>query len=280
MALSKAMIVKYARSIGTFDAEVVSDALDCLQDDEMATLYALTKKLNEQLINVKSETVAVNKQLKSKKPDSMKLSRQQKLKLTIQKIKSSLDRYEETDEVDVWDLSFEVEVKLESKTSDEIKEIHSKLIVAGCSADKLKLLNYVERGKLYNFLKREDRNNGSWFDICKALNVCRRTADRYIDFFFIMKAYPRLIVCELSFEMIIVMYKELNEYLNADEKLMAKPQLPLKEIRVYGHGAIVVTPEEEQASEANIIEGPQELLSTEFSWDPTWQLTDELFDID
>jgi len=80
--------------------------------------------------------------------------------------------------------------------------------------------------------------------------------------------------------MIIVMYKELNEYLNADEKLMAKPQLPLKEIRVYGHGAIVVTPEEEQASEANIIEGPQELLSTEFSWDPTWQLTDELFDID
>jgi len=71
---------------------------------------------------------------------------------------------------------------------------------------------------------------------------------------------------------------ELNEYLNTDEELMAKLQLPLKETRIHGHGAIVVTPEKEQAGEANINEGPQGLLSAEFSWDPTWQLTDELFD--
>lgn len=38
------MTVKFAMLIGLFDAEVVSDAIDCLQDDEMASLYDLTRK--------------------------------------------------------------------------------------------------------------------------------------------------------------------------------------------------------------------------------------------
>lgn len=58
-------------------------------------------------------------------------------------------------------MSFDVGVKLEGKAFEKIKESHSKLIVAGCSANKLKLLNYVEKGKLNNFLKHEDRYNGS-----------------------------------------------------------------------------------------------------------------------
>jgi len=45
----------------------------------------------------------VKKQLNSKKLDKMRLSREQKLELTIQKVKSALERYGETDEVDLWD---------------------------------------------------------------------------------------------------------------------------------------------------------------------------------
>jgi len=54
MAFSKATTVKYVRSIGTFDAEVVSDAVACLKDDEIATLYDLTKKLNKQLMRIEA----------------------------------------------------------------------------------------------------------------------------------------------------------------------------------------------------------------------------------
>lgn len=58
---------------------------------------------------------------------------------------------------------------------------------------------------------------------------------------------------------------------------MSRLQLPLKTTRVRETGDIF-PPEGELTDGANIPEAPQELLSKEFSWYLTWQLTDQEFD--
>jgi hypothetical protein len=54
-----------------------------------------------------------------------------------------------------------------------------KVIILNC-AERVKLLVYVEKGRMYDYLKYS--GFGSWEALCSDLGVCRRTADRYIDF--------------------------------------------------------------------------------------------------
>jgi len=168
------------------------------------------------------------------------MSQQAKLHRIVQQIEASLKKYEATDGADNWNTSFEVGEYCGNKTFPEIIKIHNQLLSAGLSVDKLKLLNFVERGRLYDFLKNPEERHGTWNDVCRELDVCKRTFDRYIDFFNIVNAYPRLFICELSFEMIVIMmiYKQLNEYLNVNEDLMLKLQQPSKQTRLSGGGGI------------------------------------------
>jgi len=146
----------------------------------------------------------------------------------------------------------------------------------GSSAEKLKLLNFVERGRLYDFLKNSDERHGPWNDVCQTLGVCRKTVHRYIDFFNIIQAYPRLLVCELSFELIMGSYKQLNAYFHTHESLEAKLKVPLKQTRICG--GCIFSSRKMPGGDDELHEAPQTLETGGASWDPTWQFTDELFD--
>jgi len=97
-----------------------------------------------------------------------------------------------------------MEESYEGKTLGEINVQHQKLVKAGKSATKLKLLIQAKNGKIYDYLKGE--RLGRWKDICNKLNICTRTAYRYIDFYRIVNAYSRILVCDLSFESIMASY--------------------------------------------------------------------------
>jgi len=146
----------------------------------------------------------------------------------------------------------------------------------GATAEKIKLLTYFERGSMYNFLKQSDERFGRWSDVCHALDVCRRTADRYIDFYHIINAYPRLFVCDLTFETTMTLYGKLKKYLENHDDLEGKLRLPLKQIRSGGGG---IHSSHRLPGAEGPSDHPEELLTEDTNWDPSWQLADELVDL-
>jgi len=88
-----------------------------------------------------------------KKERKVNINPQEKWQRLIEKIKTAPDTYESTADVDKWNIEFTVGEHYGSKTFEQIEVLHDKLISAGSSITKLKLLNFAERGQLYDFLK-------------------------------------------------------------------------------------------------------------------------------
>ena len=185
-----------------------------------------------------------------------------------------MDKYESTADIDKWGIGFTVGENYGSKTFEQIKVLHDKLISAGSSIAKLKLLNFAERGRLYDFLKYSDTRHGTWSTLCDELGVCQRTLDRYIDFFHVVDAYPRLLICELSFEL-MTSYKQLNEYFNELDSLTARLAIPLKQTCLSGGGIFSSRRMPGGGDEPQV--APENIESESASWDPAWPLVDELF---
>jgi uncharacterized FlaG/YvyC family protein len=274
MAYSKASTVKYVKAIGTYDEAELADVLTQIDDGDAKLLYELTRKVHNKLKSTRTEAVE-GKKLESKKK-SQKMSPAEKLHRIIQRIEHALDKYESNVEIDNWNVSFIVGEYYGNKTFEQIKDIHNKLVNSGLSVEKLKLLNLAERGRLYDFLKNSDERHGSWSNICKELSVCRRTVDRYIDFFNIIEAYPRLIICELSFELIVSTYNQLHAYLNDHDCLSARLKIPLKQTRLLGGG--IFSSRRMPGGGEDLHDAPEQLHSEGAFWNVEWQLADELFD--
>jgi hypothetical protein len=212
------------------------------------------------------------------KQKTSQISPQEKLRCMIHTIELALEKYEENASVDKWNVMFPIGSGYEGKTFVQIREIHEQLLKSGSGISKLKLLNFVERGRLYDFLKNNsDEKHGNWSEICVELDVCRRTVDRYIDFFLIIETYPRLLICELSFEQLMSNYNKLNEYFNNHDPLAAKLKMPLKATQISGSGeeAIIITSHHMPGGKDESPVAPEKLES---SWDPEWSLVDELFE--
>jgi len=176
-------------------------------------------------------------------------------------------------------VSFQLEESYHGKTFEEIKAAHEKLVAVGITSNQLKMLSYVERGKMYNFLKEKQRF-GEWVVVCNELQICRRTANRYIDFHAIINAYPRLLECELTFETIMSAYKPLRAYLLHHKQLEAKLRIPLRSThvlveRIYSSRRMAGAGNDQLPAD---VPEPEELLSEGASYDAAWQLADEHFE--
>jgi hypothetical protein len=275
MAFSKATTVKYVKAVGKFDEAEITEALMDLNQSDVKVLYDLTKKMHMKLKSAHTE--AVNSRKAQSKQQTNKNRQQEKLRHMILQIELALDRYEATDAVDKWNISFPVGKYYGNETLAQIKSIHEQLLEAGSSINKLRLLNFVERGRLYDFLKnKSEERHGKWNEVCDQLHVCRRTVDRYIDFFLIIETYPRLIICDQSFELLMTNYKQLNDYFNEHDSLAAKLKMPLKTSSVAGGGTVVSSHRLPGGKNEPQI-APDKLESEGFPWDPAWQVADELF---
>lgn len=154
----------------------------------------------------------------------------------IEKIEDSLHKYENSGaSTDVWNIEFKLDY-YGNKTLEEIIIIHDRLTRVENSVNNIKLLVSFERGKLYYELKNNEARNESWVHVCERMEICPRTADRYIDFYNITNALPRLLICTVSMEAILLLYRELYEYLNEKSELEIRLKAPLKQVRIEGGG--------------------------------------------
>jgi hypothetical protein len=163
------------------------------------------------------------------------VTKDDQLRIILLKIDQTLMRYEQDDIIDSWKLSFNPALDYDSSSVGIIKDYHKQLVASSFTCDKVKLLTFFERGRLYDYIKFSGRLEGSWRDGCRNLfGICCKTVDRYIEFMKIINAYPRLLVCELSFETIMVHYNELRQHLAIDETLANRLQQPLRMTRISG----------------------------------------------
>ncbi len=109
----------------------------------------------------------------------------------------------------------------------------------------------------------------------EAGEICYKTADRYIDLFQILSTYPRLLICDLTFESILVIYKKLCEYLEKFEDLAERLQQPLRQIKFGAN--MNSSPAYQSGNE--MVQHPlssKKLLSAIADWNPVWQMADEI----
>ena len=199
-AFSKASTIKYIKAVGTYSEAELAEAFDKTDAEDLQMLNQVMKQLHLTLQGVTTEKIA-GKSAKSGK--KIKPTSQEKFLAAIKKIEVAVNKYQASDQIDSWNVDFTAGEYYGNKTFSEIKNIHQKLMNVQASVEKIQLLVLVERGSMYHFLKNSHGRFGRWEDVCEELNVCRRTVDRYIDLFHIMNAYPRLLVCGLSFAAIM-----------------------------------------------------------------------------
>jgi uncharacterized protein YqgV (UPF0045/DUF77 family) len=224
--MSSARSAKYMQAIAAYEQADIAEAVGVLDDAQQRMLATLVKKIHNKLEGMKVEVV----KRKEKKSEIPTVTKEQQLSALIAKIHKALEKYESTVHVEEWKVEFTVGMKFDDKPFSDIQNHHEQLVKTESTADSVKLLACMERGRLYDFLKFS--GNGGWEKLCSDLGICRRTADRYIDFSRIICAYPRLLICGISFETIVCLYRKLQEHLSRDEALSLRLQQPLKQTSI------------------------------------------------
>jgi len=204
------------KTIGNYSEAELSDAVcSSLDANARNDMQKYAKAIHASLLG--SPTVKVPKKEKpGKEVEAMR-----KFFLLLSKIRKQLHQYQSSTLEDKWHIVFTIDINFVTtmRTLNNVKQHHQSLVRSGVALEKSKLLAFFERGRLYEYLKYGTHSHGNWKDIAHNLEVSPTTANRYIDFQRIIKVYPRLIICELSFEAIVSSGKRLLDYLQTDEDL-------------------------------------------------------------
>jgi len=232
MASSKFILnsAKRVKAAASYDESEILAAMTSFDEVGQLQWNRLSKQFWDRLQNVDTRKY-------EKTPDKKRqtVTDDQKLVAIIRKIEYALTHYEGSDRTDVWDMGgFDLTLNEGYDEMDEtaIINLHGRLISAGLSVEKAKPVIYVERGRLYNYLKFSEHWSGRWEELCTTFDVCSKTANCYIDFSKIVTAYPRLIICDLLFETIMYMYIKLQEYLTVQVDLVSRLAMSLRTTRL------------------------------------------------
>ena len=260
------MSAKCLKHLSNFsESEILAGVLK-LSKDEQDLVDKISKKLVKKL-----DTVDTTKIKKMPKKKTQASPREIFIEALV-RIQYALSEYERSEAVDEWTIDFEIVVDYQVISKDDVVRLHNKLITSELNTMKTTLLIKVERGKMYDSLKFSEKWNKSWSELCEALNICPRTAMRYIDFYRIINAYPRLLICSLSFETIMKCYKQLKTYLlrKENQQLSLRLQEPLRKISLADSKTI--SPENLPKEG----DPPTEQLSAGATWDAGWELSDNI----
>jgi len=126
---------------------------------------------------------------------------------------------------------------------------------------------------MYEFLRHGTHGFGEWSEILRYLKVCEATIHRYISLARIIQAYPRLVVCDLSFEMIVSSGKRLMGYLESEPDLRARLSIPLRTTEVQGKSVVYTAT---KLPSGGTVEKTD--LMSHVDWSPCWEFSDMLLD--
>ena len=70
-------------------------------------------------------------------------------------------------------------------------------------------------------------------DVCRdELKICSQTANRYISFYELVGVYPRIVICDLTFDTIMYCKMAIIDELEKDEDLGVHFRTPLHEVSI------------------------------------------------
>jgi len=267
MASKSLQSAKRIKVVASYSEAEILSVLSELKVEDQAALQKISAEVLTRLKNV--DTTKVEKP-KSKKKLPV-VTKEQKLSTAIAKITQALEKYESSAvRREVWKIKFSVGVNYEEHSECEIKTFHKELVSSSSYADGVKLLSFAERGRLYDFLKFSEERVSSWQEYCIDFGICSKTANRYIDFSRIVKAYPRLLICGLSFETIMSLYHLLYQYLRVTPNLGDRLAEPLRTTTIDSQ--MIITSKKLPCGG----QPPETLLAENADWGPGWNIVDEI----
>ena len=198
-----------------------------MSPEEQQRLNKDSDKLYRKLQGVKQVLTKRKKQKEPTIPKSLQID------YFIVAIQDALTRYEASElQPDTWDMDFEVGDNLDTYKITELIVKHQKIESTENSANKLKLLCFCEKGRIFYYLKHSPKWTEVypiWTDCCFEFGVGVSTVDKYIQFYSWIAAYPRLLVVEQPFETLMVNRKDLIAYLKTHTTLRDKLRQPLRD---------------------------------------------------
>jgi len=267
MASASSLVsAKHLKCLTKYDESELLVGISTLSKMGQETIKNVSQKLVSAMKTVNTTRVKVA--LKNRK----RISKHELLSEALLKIESALSEYESRDQEEQWTIHFEVGVKYDDLCTDEIVRLHHDLLKSSLYMEQTRLIVYTERGRLYDNLKFSEKWQNKWRSLCKDMNVCANTANRYIDFYRIVNAYPRIIICGLNFETIMYLFTELSTYLSANENrsLALKLAQPLRNTLVKANIEL----------NAEILphggEPPTRLMSENADWNAAWEMSDQI----
>ena len=262
--MSSLQSAKFLKHIASYSEGEILTAVSVMSSKEQKTLLKMTEDLVNSLEQV--DTTPVKKKAKKNK----RASNKEIFAGVVEKIEIKLNQYEMSDRVDEWKINFAVGVNYDGLSIDEIKRLHDELLKSSLYLDKARLLAFNERGKIYERLKYSGQWTGRWKQLCEELNVCHQTAKRYIDFYKMTIAYPRLLICDITFETIMLFYEQLLDYLDGHQDLSMRLKQPMR------HTIIEADMEIRSDRLPHGGAPPTRSLSNDPDWNAAWEISDEI----
>lgn len=252
-------------------------ALKAISKVSDAQLALVLNKLDKKTLTNVSKACAMildscSSTEKIKRPSrTTKIPKMEIAKSLVYKIIAALDKYDKTDAIEDVNLSLKMGSNFAKMNEQQIQNLHDSLLQIGSNCNQIKLLSYCERGRLYSFLKSNNRTQKSWKEVCTSLKLSPNTAKRYIAFYNFCLSYPRILICHLTFETIMAYADSFINIFRKNIKLESRLMTPLKSVKIKVEAVV---------KESSLPQAGDPL--TKFSrsetdkWNPGWEEVDIL----
>jgi hypothetical protein len=124
---------------------------------------------------------------------------------------------------------------------------------------------------MYDYLKTSAKH-GTWKYICRQLGLCPLTANRYIDFYLLTSAYPRLLICRINFEAIMRLHNRLTSHIDNDSDLATRLRAPLRTTSIKAN--VELDPETFPQGEPSAIQQQPKNVD----WNGGWEIRDGIIE--
>ena len=257
---------KCLKVLSKYTESEILTGIHSLSKVDQRNILRISTEINKKLVSVDISNPVVKKTVIKKRA-----TKDQILREVIQQVISKVTEYRNTDNIDIWEINFEVgELDYENLSMNEIITKHSNLMKSSENLEKCKLLNRAQRGSLYSGLRYSETWKSQWTVFCDKVRICIKTANRHIDFFQLVKAYPGLLITGLSFETIMNVFKELAEYLDENQEIANLLKAPLRTTKITADMKIAA----EDFPQTG--EPPVDYLSCGADWSAGWQVSDNI----
>jgi len=196
---------------------------------------------------------------------------EQKILPQIRDKLAEYDRLETSGKELEWKVRLEFVGDFKSLNMSELKQRHASIVEEEKSLASIDLVAKYYRGLVY-FRAREliDKNQNIKAVFRAEFGVCYNTVCRYIMFAALLKRYPRLMICELTYAQITKHQKRLLNYLANEAETELHDQLSQPLCASAQDKAIEIQPADIKVPKSSFSTDPDYLMYDSCYYDPAW----------